>query len=622
MTKKLYHYIYPKYINSLSRLILAFVIILSPLFLPLYRIEAQDSDFDVITDYDIDFKPGDDFVTVTEKLSIVAYNASYFLPSKGEREFILPDFTSNSSQEERTYKQNSLKITNKYDQAVPFKIKADEAGIIAVIDDLQDISPNKSYEMTLTYKTHELVDISGNITNLYVPGLPEDIVFSDKDSRYGIKTKYIYNASVTVPDTAEKASYIKPEQIVISNNRGSTTYSINQADRVGQTAWIQIGTEQYYYFKMVQNAKKTDNLIPKGLSQYSDLISTNVYKLPLPKEHAETNQRVFFSNISPAPVTIERDHEGNLTAVFEVPANEDTEIIIEGYIVLQSDTSLEEVPNYDLTEYISTIEKDPDLLKYTVPDKYWESDSKVVTDISTKLAAENSTLLDLVRADYEFVIDSFDYSIEKVEENNVRLGALAAFNGSDAVCMEYADATIALLRAQGIPARAAVGYGNDPTGAENAIGNTEALPQKIGHQWLQVWVPEYGWLSVDPTWGETGRTYIGGNLDHLLWYTIGDSSQSFIGTSLKSADNITSESLQAYEVYLQALPKDQFPEESSLTALNDVIGKYDNEEYDNLSLFLKTNNLGKAIVLVSPIVLVFIVTFVLVAVVVRVFRRG
>ncbi len=55
--------------------------------------------------------------------------------------------------------------------------------------------------------------------------------------------------------------------------------------------------------------------------------------------------------------------------------------------------------------------------------------------------------------------------------------------------MEYADSMIALLRAQGIPARAALGYAN--------IRDTERI--QVRHQWVQIWIPDHGWFSIDPT---------------------------------------------------------------------------------------------------------------------------
>jgi hypothetical protein len=76
--------------------------------------------------------------------------------------------------------------------------------------------------------------------------------------------------------------------------------------------------------------------------------------------------------------------------------------------------------------------------------------------------------------------------------------------------MEYSDLFIALMRAQGVPARAAFGYGFDArtTGGED-----------IAHQWAEVYLPAQGtWIGVDTTWGENGPAIIGGDLNHIYKY--------------------------------------------------------------------------------------------------------
>jgi hypothetical protein len=75
--------------------------------------------------------------------------------------------------------------------------------------------------------------------------------------------------------------------------------------------------------------------------------------------------------------------------------------------------------------------------------------------------------------------------------------------------MEYSDLLITLLRAQGIPTRAVFGYGYDPS-------KKNTLPEK--HQWVQAYVEDKGWISIDPTWGNTSRRFIGSDFDHFSWF--------------------------------------------------------------------------------------------------------
>lgn len=63
------------------------------------------------------------------------------------------------------------------------------------------------------------------------------------------------------------------------------------------------------------------------------------------------------------------------------------------------------------------------------------------------------------------------------------------------VCQDFAHLQIACLRALGLPARYVSGYlrTHPPEGEERRIG------ADASHAWLSVWVPEWGWVDLDPT---------------------------------------------------------------------------------------------------------------------------
>ena len=365
--------------------------------------------------------------------------------------------------------------------------------------------------------------------------------------------------------------------------------------------------------------KKTDNLTPTAVSNIAPISSTNIYKLALPREYDETGQSVLIDKIDPKPKSFERDSEGNLIATFDVVANKDTQITIEGLISLKSRKTTPTEAN--LTDYKSSISTLPNLKTYTQSDKYWESDDPMIAKIGEDLLAKSSSILELINNDYKYVIDKFDYSNEKLANGNVRLGAKQALITGQATCMEYADTLIAILRSQGVPSRAAIGYGNDPTGIENNISNKELLKQTIGHQWVQVWIPNYGWLSVDPTWGESERQYIGSDLDHILWYTIGSNSQNIADTTIYSADTINGDENKADEVYLQALSSEEFNSlrDDGQTA-SDLISKY-TDKTSILDLYIKTTLLGRIVVYLIPVFAVVIICLIISTIIFKLIKR-
>lgn len=70
------------------------------------------------------------------------------------------------------------------------------------------------------------------------------------------------------------------------------------------------------------------------------------------------------------------------------------------------------------------------------------------------------------------------------------------FNTRSGFCEYYASTFVILMRAAGIPARVVVGYQGGET---NPINNNLTVRQSDAHAWAEVWLPEKGWVRVDPT---------------------------------------------------------------------------------------------------------------------------
>jgi transglutaminase-like putative cysteine protease len=63
-------------------------------------------------------------------------------------------------------------------------------------------------------------------------------------------------------------------------------------------------------------------------------------------------------------------------------------------------------------------------------------------------------------------------------------------------CEHYAAAFVALMRAANIPSRVVVGY----LGGElNTAGDYLIVRQSDAHAWAEIWLPERGWVRMDPT---------------------------------------------------------------------------------------------------------------------------
>lgn len=574
---------------------------------------AATPDFEQITNYNVEYNPGDDFVTVTEIQTVKVNNSKYFYPAndssgkQSTQDFSLSDHSTEKLTEERKFKKDSLKVWRKNTETKSYKIVEEKGALIVKVSQSQDIMPNAPYEVKIQYRTHELVKVIGNVYNIYLPGLVKSTQFETKDTARGTRSTISYTATLIIPENAPSASYIRPSNIKISSKNNKTYYSLANKDLVDTTMWIQLGTQQYTYFKLVQKTPKTDSIIPTEISKISDLLSTNIYRLTLPREFEETNQKTFYKDITPKPTKVEVDTEGNYIATFEMPANEESQITVEGYIILETEEAskaLIPIPDMTITDYMSKISNN-ELSNYLQEDSYWQISHPTIMAEAQKLSEGKTKIYDLIYANYRFVIDTLEYDTNKVNENNIRMGAVKALAGSPAVCMEYSDLLIALLRAQGVPARPAFGYSNNPITSEEQIENAQEK-KPVGHQWVQVWMPERGWVSIDPTWGETNREYIGGDLSHILWYTKAKMNDPIFDVVLFSANQTNDSAQDLLELEIRQINESELPDLTTLKTTQDITPEFAqtddiNADTSDVSFFLKTTPAGKALVVVIPV---------------------
>lgn len=102
------------------------------------------------------------------------------------------------------------------------------------------------------------------------------------------------------------------------------------------------------------------------------------------------------------------------------------------------------------------------------------------------LASDNSSL-ETVRNLANWVHGYVGYDISYWGKTK---SASDVYNERKGVCVEYTHLFIAMIRSLGFQARYVSGYVN--------VGSWEP------HAWAEVYLPDYGWLAVDPTFGQVG----------------------------------------------------------------------------------------------------------------------
>lgn len=131
----------------------------------------------------------------------------------------------------------------------------------------------------------------------------------------------------------------------------------------------------------------------------------------------------------------------------------------------------------------------------------------------------------IMRKIYNYVIKHMEY--EMVGGWNTAPTVLERGNGS---CSEYTFVFIALCRVAGLPARYA---------GSIAIRGDDASLDDVFHRWAEVYLPNYGWIPVDPSRGddpspEEQADAIGHLSNKCLITTVGGGNSQYLGWTYNS----------------------------------------------------------------------------------------
>lgn len=581
---------------------------------------AQTYDFSIQNNSLIKYTTEQDFVTVQTEYVREVKNSAYYYSTQGEKIFHIPDLPKSKSSDlqlERQFKRDSLKVIDAISKrSIDYSIEElDEGeGIYVKVPNYKQTTYNSPYKIVLEYKTHDLIKKIYDHIIILAPALHEDTQFEQVDKGNGTKTLLTYDLKIEVDNNIPPLVRVYPQEYKTEKDTNTTTYLFDSEERIGKSPSLEFGTDQIYRFELKYKTPKTDNIVPDKYSSMFKALSTNIYELSLPRDFSETNQRVKIESIYPTPSKIQKDSEGNILAKFEVPANKSSEISVKGYIWLKQNT-LEQsinIPDFTLDEYLGKIKESKDLNKYLSSTKYWESSDQYIQQEAQKLLEQSSSFMDLIKNDYRYINDKLEYDESKANSDNERMGAKAALQGEASVCMEYADSMIAILRAQGVPARAALGYSN-----LNTLEKTDS-DVSTRHQWVQVWVPEYGWLSIDPTY-ESENMLIGQNIEKILWETFFD--EELTNIKIYSADKVTQEDFSNYSVLVYAL--DSVENTEGLMEYSDItiVQTEGTSTTEALNTFVKTTVLGKSLIILMPILILLTLLIVLLTLITALARK-
>ncbi|MFD3158672.1 cell wall-binding repeat-containing protein [Haloimpatiens sp. FM7330] len=145
--------------------------------------------------------------------------------------------------------------------------------------------------------------------------------------------------------------------------------------------------------------------------------------------------------------------------------------------------------NGDLSQTSGNYSSFNNYAKYTSPEKKIESNnSSIISKSKEVVGSENNPYMKAKKI-FEYVNTTLSYDIWEGNK-----GALNALKTKAGVCEDYADLFVAMCRAQRIPARVVYGYWIQDDSLDKPL-----LVNSYGHAWAEFYIPEYGWIVVEPT---------------------------------------------------------------------------------------------------------------------------
>jgi hypothetical protein len=126
--------------------------------------------------------------------------------------------------------------------------------------------------------------------------------------------------------------------------------------------------------------------------------------------------------------------------------------------------------------------------KYLADDTKFSMDDPIIKKAVEAAVGDETNLYWMARKIFSYIIDRMEY--ELAGGWNIAPAVLDRGNGS---CSEYSFVYISMCRSAGIPARYA---------GSVVIRGDDASYDNVFHRWVEVYLPNFGWLPVDPSRGD------------------------------------------------------------------------------------------------------------------------
>ncbi|MCD6566457.1 MAG: hypothetical protein J7K53_11000 [Bacteroidales bacterium] len=197
-------------------------------------------------------------------------------------------------------------------------------------------------------------------------------------------------------------------------------------------------------------------------------------------------------------------------------------------------TKLWEVRYFIFPDQVGTLEEIPKEIStlYLQNNEKYQLNHPTIQNAVKKAVENEENPYWIIRNIFNYIIDNMYYKMEGGW--NTAPAVLARGNGS---CSEYSFVFISMCRVAGIPARYV---------GSVVIRGDNASMDDVFHRWVEIYLPNYGWIPVDPSGGDKSQPrdqalYIGGLANRFLITTQSGGDSETMGWTYNSNEFIVTD---------------------------------------------------------------------------------
>ncbi len=273
--------------------------------------------------------------------------------------------------------------------------------------------------------------------------------------------------------------------------------------------------DDLYYLEDTRKAKITFTHEVKIYGEGS-LKNLNAY-IAVPEDMPQ--QKILSKTFSPKDYSIKNDRWNQPIAVFNYKSVQ-SEAVIQS--IMEVEAEISSIRYYIFPDRCGTLADIPkDIRKlYTADGSKYMTADPYIQDLAKKIVGEEKNPYRMARKIFDYLRNTLEYKLEGGW--NVAPVVLKRGSGS---CSEYTLSFIALARAAGLPARYV---------GSIVVRGDDASFDDVFHRWAEVYLPNYGWIPIDPSGGDKklsrDRAMNIGNLSNrFLITTQGGGDSKYLG---------------------------------------------------------------------------------------------